>query len=217
MKSLAFQEELANSLTHGFGVILSIVGIPILVSLTVSHGNPLHIWGVSIFCACLLMLYVFSTLYHSISNPMVKKAMRVMDHISIFFLIAGSYTPFIFFFMDRTSGYVFLGILWGLALLGTLFKIFFTGRFNLLSTAVYVCMGWLIIFIAKPIFSAMSFEGILWVAVGGAAYTLGVVFYLWHKLNFHHAIWHLFVLTGSVSHYIAVLYSLYFVQAEVHA
>ena len=211
------KEEIANSLTHGIGVILGIIGVPILVSYAVFNGTTLHVWGVSIFSISLLMVYLFSTLYHSIQHPMAKRTLRIMDHISIFFLIAGSYTPFIFFFMNRTSGYVFLSILWGCALIGSLLKIFFTGRFNVLSTILYLIMGWTIIFIAKPIFTAMSFEGILWVAIGGGAYTLGVVFYLWKQLKFHHAIWHLFVLSGSISHYIAVLYSMDFVFKNVSA
>ena len=206
------KEELANSLTHGFGVLLGIIGVPVLITYAIHSGNVLHLWGVSIFSVSLLMLYLFSTLYHSIQHPEVKSFLRILDHIAIYFLIAGSYTPFIFFFMNDAGGYWFLGLLWGCAIIGSILKIFFTGRFNILSTLIYLLMGWTIVFIAKPIFSAMSFEGILWVAIGGAAYTVGVVFYLWKNLRFSHAIWHMFVLTGTVSHYIAILYSMDFLS-----
>ena len=212
MQSFNLKEELANSLTHGLGVILGIIGVPVLISYAINHDNVLHLWGVSIFSASLLMLYLFSTLYHSIQHPEVKPVLRILDHIAIYFLIAGSYTPFIFFFMNGDSGYLFLILLWSCALLGSILKIFFTGRFNILSTIIYLMMGWTIVFIAKPIFSAMSFEGILWVAIGGGAYTVGVIFYLWKNLRFSHAIWHLFVLTGTVSHYIAILYSMDFLS-----
>ncbi|MCB0836049.1 MAG: hemolysin III family protein [Bacteroidetes bacterium] len=211
----SIKEEIANSITHGFGVLLSFIGIPIMVSYAVFKGTPQHVWAVSIFSATLLMLYIFSTVYHSIQQPSAKRVLRIFDHISIYFLIAGSYTPFILFFMNRTSGYVFLGLIWAIALAGTIFKVFFTGKFNLISTILYVAMGWMVLFIAKPIFSAMSFEGILWLAIGGGAYTLGVVFYLWKNLRYNHAIWHVFVLTGSISHYISVLYSMDYVVGNI--
>ncbi|MCL4135443.1 UNVERIFIED_CONTAM: hypothetical protein GTU68_044026 [Idotea baltica] len=208
LKRPTINEEIANSLTHGFGVLLSLIGVPILVSLAVLKGNTTHVWGVSIFSISMLMVYLFSTLYHSIQHPHAKKVMQVMDHISIYFLIAGSYTPFILFFMNRMTGYIFLGIIWGIALIGSIFKIFFTGRFNILSTIGYVGMGWMVIFIAKPIFSAMPIEGLVWLIVGGLAYSFGVIFFLWEKLKYSHAIWHVFVLVGTVSHYISVLYAM---------
>lgn len=213
--SPTYREEFANSLTHGIGLLLGVVGIPILISSAVHDQNSLHLWGVSIFGFSLLMLYLFSTLYHSIQHPETKKILRIFDHISIYFLIAGTYTPFIFFFLNDSTGYIFLILLWTFALLGSVLKIFFTGRFNKLSTLMYVGMGWTIVFIGKPIFSAMSFEGILWVVIGGLAYTLGVVFYLWHRLKYHHAIWHLFVLAGTLSHFIAILYSLDFLSKKL--
>lgn len=213
MQTSDLKEELANSLTHGLGVLLAMVGIPIIVSLAAQQGVALHLWGVSIFGISMLMLYLSSTLYHSIQDPLVKPVLRIMDHIGIYFLIAGTYTPFIFFFLKDSTGYLFLGLLWTCALIGSILKIFFTGRFNILSTLIYLMMGWTIVFIARPIFSMMSYEAILWIAIGGASYTLGIIFYLWHKLRYHHAIWHIFVLGGTASHYIAILYSLNFLSA----
>lgn len=205
------REEIANSLTHGVGVILFFIAIPVLVSWAVFKGDAQHVWAVSIFSVSLLMVYIASTIYHSIQDPETKRVLRVVDHISIYFLIAGSYTPFILFFMNRTFGYIFLGIIWGIALGGTIFKIFFTGKFKIISITLYLGMGWMVLFIARPIFTAMSFEGLLWLIIGGAAYTLGTVFFLWEKLRYHHAIWHIFVLFGSVSHYISVFYSMDYV------
>lgn len=210
MQSSELKEELANSITHGLGLVLGIIGIPILLSVAVQQGISLHLWGVSIFGFSMLMLYLSSTLYHSIQDPVVKPVLRILDHIGIYFLIAGTYTPFIFFFMKDSTGYLFLILLWSCAFLGSILKIFFTGRFNLLSTLIYLLMGWTIVFIARPIFSMMSAEAILWVAIGGAFYTLGIAFYLWHKLKYHHAIWHLFVLGGTASHYTAILFSLHY-------
>lgn len=207
-----FKEELANSLTHGVGILLGFIGVPILVSLAVFKGEATHIWAVSIYSVSLLMVYVVSTLYHSFQHQEVKRVLRVMDHISIYFLIAGSYTPFILIYMNGVSGYWILGLIWAIALAGTLFKIFFTGKFNLLSTLSYLGMGWMALFIGKPIFAHIPFEGFIWLVIGGAAYSLGVIFYLWQKLRYHHAIWHLFVLLGSISHYIAIFYSIHSVE-----
>lgn len=215
MQTSDLKEELANSLTHGLGVLLGIVGIPIIISFAAQQGVTLHLWGVSIFGISMLLLYLSSTLYHSIQDPVVKPVLRIMDHIGIYFLIAGTYTPFIFFFMKDSTGYIFLALLWACALLGSILKIFFTGRFNLVSTLIYLMMGWTIVFIARPIFSMMSSEAILWVSIGGAFYTLGIIFYLWHKLRYHHAIWHIFVLGGTSSHYIAILYSLNFLSEGI--
>ncbi|MEZ4826651.1 MAG: hemolysin III family protein [Bacteroidia bacterium] len=210
------KEEIANSLTHGLGVVLFIIAIPVIVSWAVFKGSSQHIWAVSIFSVSLLLVYSVSTIYHSIQEPEVKKVMRVVDHISIYFLIAGSYTPFILFFMNQLWGYVFLGFVWAIALFGTVFKIFFTGRFKVFSIILYLFMGWMVMFIARPVFGAMSFEGLLWLIIGGAAYTLGTVFFMWEKLRYHHAIWHLFVLMGSVSHYISVFYSMDYVLHATH-
>lgn len=215
MQSSNLKEELANSLTHGLGVVLGIIGIPILIVYAIQHGEGLYLWGVSIFSFSLLLLYLSSTLYHSIQHPEIKPVLRIFDHIGIYFLIAGTYTPFIFFFVNNQTGHLFLGLLWGCALLGSILKIFFTGRFDLLSTIIYLMMGWTIVFIARPIFTAMSSEGILWVSLGGAFYTLGVIFYRWKKLPYSHAIWHLFVLGGTGSHYVAILYSLHFLTKTI--
>lgn len=208
-KIQSLKEEIANSLTHGFGILLGFIGVPILVSLAVLKGDTQHIWAVSIYSVSLLMVYVASTLYHSFQHTEVKRVLRVIDHISIYFLIAGSYTPFILIYIEGMMGYLILALIWTIALAGTFFKIFFIGRFNILSVISYLGMGWMALFIGQPIFEGISFEGLIWLIVGGAAYSLGVIFYMWQRLRFSHAIWHLFVLAGSISHYIAIFYSLH--------
>lgn len=208
MQKITFREELANSLTHGFGVLFGLVAVPALVSFAAMKEDQRYIWGVAIFCATLLMVYLFSTLYHSITHPSIKRVMRIMDHISIYFLIAGTYTPFLLIYVSSPAAGWYLALMWGIALAGTCFKIFLTGKLEILSTLSYLAMGWMVVFIGQPILSGLSTEGLTWLIVGGGAYSLGVIFYVWQKIPYNHAIWHLFVLTGSISHYVAVCYAL---------
>lgn len=200
-----FKQELANSLSHGLGLLFGLVSIPILIGLASARGDVAGLTGAAIFGFGFLMVYTFSTLYHSLPHPRIRRVMRIMDHISIYFLIAGSYTPFILAYMLDATGITLLSILWGLTLAGIFFKIFFTGRFDKVSTGIYLAMGWLLLAVAKPFFESLPGAVLIMLAIGGALYSLGVIFYRWEKLPYHHAIWHGFVLAGSISHYVAVL------------
>lgn len=197
--------ELANSLSHGLGVLLGLVGVPALVSLATVYGSTTALIGSSVFGFCFLLLYSASTLYHSFSQPELKKILRKLDHISIYFLIAGSYTPFVLMYYWNLSGKILLGSLWGLTLLGIVFKLFFTGKLEKLSIVIYLAMGWSIVLVGKDFFPLLSTEEVILITAGGLLYSLGVIFYRWKKLAYHHAIWHGFVLSGSLCHFAAVM------------
>ncbi len=197
--------EMANSMIHGIGVLFGVASIPLLTALATRTDNVAGIVGACIYGFCFLMLFTFSTLYHGFQQPAVKQALKVFDHISIYFLIAGTYTPLILSFMFNARGIAMLSILWGLTLIGIFFKIFFVNRFNIVSTIIYLLMGWIMVWTGKSFFAAMPGSVIVLIIVGGGLYSLGVIFYLWQKLTWHHAIWHLFVLAAAVCHYVAVL------------
>lgn len=205
LTDIEIKKELANSITHFFGFLFGVICIPILISYAVSLDNSAAVVGASIFGFSFLMIYGFSTLYHSVSHPKAKLVLQRMDHISIYFMIAGSYTPFILLFLFDSSGILLLSVLWGLTLLGIIFKIFFVERFNILSTLIYVAMGWLIVLFPVDLIGVLPSETFIMLLAGGISYSLGVIFYLWKKLTYHHAIWHIFVLGGSICHYVAVL------------
>ena len=200
------KEELINSITHGAGVALSIAGLAVLVTLAALKGTAWHIVGCSVYGATLVLLYTASTLYHSMRSPRVKRFFRIIDHAAIYLLIAGTYTPFTLVNLRGGWGWTLFGLVWGLAVLGVLFKIFFVDRFPIASTTVYILMGWLAVIAIKPLLAAVPSGGILWLLAGGLAYTLGVVFFAWEKIPYNHAAWHVFVLTGSICHYFAVLF-----------
>jgi len=200
------REEYANIATHGLGVLLSIAALVLMVMYAVKHGDPYHIVGVSIFGATLILLYLGSTFYHLATHPETKHVLRVVDHSCIYLLIAGSYTPFTLVSLRGGWGWTLFGLTWGLAVAGVVFKIFFTHRFNLLSTMMYVALGWLVVIAAKPVIDHVPSGGIAWLAAGGFMYTFGVVFYLWRRIPYHHAIWHVMVMAGSFCHFLAVYY-----------
>ena len=199
-------EEIANSITHGIGAVLSIAGLTLLVVLASLYGDIWRIVSVSIYGSCLVILYLCSTLYHSIQIPQVKKVLRLFDHAAIYLLIAGSYTPFALVTMRGPTGWTIFGIVWGLAVLGILYKVWFIGRFEALATIGYVLMSWVCIVVIKQLFTLLGPDGFSWLAAGGAAYMIGVPFFAWQKLPYNHAIWHLFVLGGSICHFFAVLF-----------
>lgn len=201
----AFTEELANSLTHGIGLALSLAGLAMLVILASLKGTAWHIVSCSVYGSTLVLLYAASTLYHSLRAPRVKQILRVVDHAAIYLLIAGTYTPFTLVNLRGSWGWTLFGVVWGLALLGIVSKVFFADRFRIVSTAVYLIMGWLVVIALKPLLALVPSGGILWLLAGGLAYTFGVVFYVWPRVPYGHAIWHLFVLAGSFCHYLAVL------------
>ncbi|WKK83918.1 PAQR family membrane homeostasis protein TrhA [Marivirga arenosa] len=202
------EEELANSLTHGFGILFSVVAISLLITFSVLEGSVLHIISSSFFGGAFLLMYTFSTIYHAIQHEKSKAILRIFDHISIYFLIAGTYTPFLILGVGGFTGWLMFGIVWGIALIGTIFKIFFTHRFPRLSLFLYLGMGWIAVFIAKPLFLELSTTVLSLLIGGGVSYTLGTIFYTNQKMRYAHAIWHVFVLIGTITHFIAVMYLL---------
>jgi hemolysin III len=200
------RHELANSVTHGLGLALSVAGCAVLVTVAALRGSARHIVACSIYGATLVCLYGASTVYHSVSSPQVKHILRILDHSSIYLLIAGTYTPFTLILLRGGWGWTLFGLVWGLSVAGIVLKVWFVDRVPIVSTLVYVAMGWLVIIAIKPVVAVVPLAAILWLLAGGVFYTGGVVFFAWEKLPYHHAIWHLFVLGGSVCHYFAVLY-----------
>lgn len=201
------REELANSLTHGLGVGLSLGGLALLVTRAARFGDAWQVVSASVFGATLVLLYTASTLYHSFRSPEAKRILRKLDHSSIYLLIAGTYTPFMLVNLRGAWGWSLLCVIWGLALAGVILKLWLTGRFRLVSTVCYVAMGWLIVIAVKPMLAAVPSAGLWLLLAGGLCYTGGTLFYLWKSLRYHHAVWHLFVLAGSVCHFFAVLRS----------
>ncbi len=200
-----FGEELANSVIHGIATALSVAGLCVLVALAAMKGDPWKIVSFSIFGATLVILYLTSTLYHSFRAPEVKRKLRILDHAAIYLLIAGSYTPFTLVCLRGGWGWSLFGIIWGLAIAGVCFKLFLFGRFKIVSLALYLAMGWFVIIAIKPVMAGVPSGGVLWLFFGGCAYTFGVVFYIWKKLPYHHAVWHLFVTAGSACHFLSML------------
>lgn len=197
-------EEIANSITHGIGALLSIAALTILVIYSAAQGTLLHIISFSIFGGTMLLLYVSSTLLHSFPVGKAKDIFEIMDHSSIYLFIAGTCTPFLFIVIKGWLGWTLFGVIWGLALLGVVFKIFYCKRFLYLSTVLYIVMGWLIVFAWKPLITNLPMDGMVLLITGGVLYTLGSIFYVWRGFTFHHMVWHLFVLFGSVAHFFAV-------------
>jgi len=202
----SFREELFNSITHGAGVILSIAALVLLIVFSSIYGNASHVVSCTIFGVTLILLYSASTLYHSIQKPQVKSVCKILDHSCIYLLIAGTYTPFLLVTLRGALGWTMFAVIWFLAIAGVLFKVFFVNRFKMLSTIAYLLMGWIIIFAIKPLIDSLPSGGVVWLIAGGLAYSLGVIFYAWKKLPFNHAIWHLFVLAGSMCHFFAVIF-----------
>jgi len=199
-------EERINILSHAFGFILSIVALLLLVVRASLYGTVWHIVSFSIFGASLMILYAASTFYHRAKQADLRMRLKIFDHASIYVLIAGTYTPFTLVSLHGTIGWIIFGTSWGLALGGIILKLFFTGKYNLISTIMYVLMGWIIVFAIKPLIANLASEGLFWLVAGGVAYTLGAVLYSIKKIKFNHAIFHLFVLLGSFCHFISVFY-----------
>jgi hemolysin III len=196
-------EELANALTHGAGAVAALVGGAILVSGAALHGDGWRLAGAIAFSMSLLLLYLASTLYHAALDPVAKSRLKVFDHCAIYLLIAGTYTPFTLVGLRGTLGWSLFAAIWTLAFSGVVFKLFFTGRFKKLSTAIYITMGWLGIVAIRPMLRVIDDATLWWLLGGGLAYTLGTVFYL-RSSRFSHSVWHLFCVAGSACHYVAV-------------
>jgi hemolysin III len=203
----SFGEELAHGVTHGIGALLAIAGLAIMVAKAALYGHTIHIVAVSIFGSSLILMYAASTLFHSIPMPRTKHVFRIIDHCLIYVLIAGTYTPFTLITLHGTYwGWPLFAFTWGLAAVGILFKLFFTGRFEVLSLIVYLAMGWCGVVAGKAIYHAMDAGGLWLLVAGGVAYSLGTIFYAWTRLRYSHAIWHGFVLAGSALHFFCVLF-----------
>lgn len=207
MKEYHFKEEIINSITHGIGVIFGIVAMTVLIVLASLYGSFEHIISYIVYGISFIVLYTASTLYHAIPHETAKRILKICDHSAIYVLIAGSYTPFLVLNLKGSLGFGLLGVVWLLAVAGIIFKLFFTGRFELLSTLLYIGMGWIIIFAIKPLSAALHPMGLMWLTIGGVTYTFGTIFYLTKWVPYNHAVWHLFVLAGSVSHFVALIYS----------
>lgn len=201
------KEEIANYLTHGFGIALSLVGFGALLTLAIVHGDAWSIASASIYGLALILLYTSSTLYHAFRNPIIKRKLRILDHCAIFVLIAGTYTPFMLISLRATVwGSILFVTIWLCAAVGIVLKLFFTGRYELFSTIMYVAMGWLVIIAIKPMLESVPLPGLWWLVAGGITYSVGAAFYRWERLPFHHSLWHIFVLGGSICHYIAICF-----------
>lgn len=201
-----FIEELANSITHGVGLALSVAGFVVLLALSITQGSAWHVVGCGVFGVTLVLAYLASTLYHSLHRSSFKHVLQVLDHSAIYLLIAGTYTPFTLINLRGAWGWTLFGLVWTLALAGIAFKFLHGDRFKVLSTIGYVALGWIAVIAIKPLFAAVPFAGIVWLLAGGLSYTVGVVFFAWKRLPFSHAVWHLFVMGGSICHYFAVLF-----------
>lgn len=204
--SYTIGEEVANSVTHGIGLLLSIAGLAVLTGYASRFGNSWHLVSGIVFATTLILQYTFSTLYHSIQIPRAKSIMRVLDHSSIFLLIAGTYTPFMLVNLRGPWGYTLFGVVWAVALLGVLFQVSLLRKWQGISLGLYICMGWIVVIAFKPMINGVATGGLVLLLLGGLSYTSGVIFYLWKKLPYNHAIWHGFVLAGSILHYFAVLF-----------
>lgn len=199
------RDELANALTHGIGAVFFIVSVPILVSYAMQHSTMEYACTAAIFGFTLIAAYLSSTLYHSIHHTETKRVMRILDHSSIFLLIGGSYTPIVYHYMPASFSIPFLAAMWAVVGVGCIFKIFYTGRFRLASTMIYVVLGFMVLFILKPLSVAMNTTAVALMVAGGLSYAVGVPFYILRRLKYNHAIWHVFVFGGSILHYGMVL------------
>ena len=204
--TIGLMEELANTLTHGIGLLLVLVAAPLLIVLAALHASAWHIVGVSIYGASLIVLYGASTAYHGVQYAPAKRVLRALDHSAIYLLIAGTYTPFMLVNLRGGWGWTLLALIWAIAIFGIIWKLFGQQHHMVLSTILYIVMGWLIIIAARPLFRAVPLGGLAWLLAGGLAYTLGVGFFSSSRFRFNHAVWHIFVLVGSACHYVAVLH-----------
>lgn len=202
-------EEIANSITHGIGAALGTVALTILVVFAALKGDAWRVISFSIYGATLVILYTSSTLYHAFTHKKVKRYFRIMDLSAIFLLIAGTYTPITLLSLRGTGwDWTMFGLIWGMAILGILFKTLFYGKFEKLSIIFYVLMGWLVVIAIKPMLANLPTGLLVWIAIGGLSYTVGIIFLAWTKFPYSHTVWHLFVLGGSISHFFGILFYL---------
>jgi len=198
------REEVANAVTHGAGLLLAVGAVPVLIALGAVHGTGTHVVAYTVYGVSLVALYAASTLYHAFPWPRLKRILRAVDHAAIYLLIAGTYTPVALVALDGRWGWALFAVVWTLAAAGCVFKVFCTGRFERASTALYLGMGWLAVAALGPITAALPPPALGWLLAGGLAYSGGVVFFVWERLPYNHAVWHGFVLAGSACHYVAI-------------
>jgi hemolysin III len=199
-------EELVNVITHGIGAAFGIAGLGALVVGAWRYSDVWRTASFIIYGATLVLLYLASAFYHGARSPRAKRLLQFFDHTAIYLLIAGTYTPFTLVSLRGPWGWTMFGLIWGLAVTGILLNVFFFGRLGFISTILYLLMGWLVVIAIKPVMDAVSVRGLVWLVAGGLSYTVGVVFYAWHRLPYAHPIWHLFVLAGSIFHYFAIFF-----------
>jgi hemolysin III len=200
------KEETAHSITHGFGALLSIAALAVAIVLSSFSSDPWVIVSVTIFGTTMLLMYLSSTIVHALPEGKTKDIFQIIDHAAIYLFIAGTYTPILLISLRDPLGWTIFGIVWGIAIAGTIFKIFFVKKFLIMSTILYLLMGWMIMFIWKPLLEVLPQQTLLYLFVGGLLYTIGAVFYVWRKIPYHHAVWHMFVLAGSAFHFFAILF-----------
>ncbi|MBN2781122.1 MAG: hemolysin III family protein [Candidatus Marinimicrobia bacterium] len=204
--SYSRREEKVNVLTHGMGLLASVLALVLLVRRAVLYGTALHLFSAAVFGTAMILLYAASTLYHGTEEPRRRNRLQVFDHASIYILIAGSYTPFTLISLQGTTGTVLFGVIWGLAVCGVILKLFFTGRFEVVLTLMYILLGWIIVVALKPLFANLELEGVILLFAGGISYTLGAVIYGIKRIRGNHAIFHLFVLIGTLCHFLSVYF-----------
>ena len=198
-------EEIANSISHGIGLAVAVVGAIFLILRAARHGDPGFTVGTSVFCATIIILYFTSTLYHALPTGKAKRVFRIIEHSAIFLLIAGTYTPFTLGVLRGAWGWTLFGLIWGIAAIGVVLKMYYQAAHMRLSTGLYLAMGWVILIAADPLFDRVPTEGVLWLLAGGLSYSAGVFFFaIDSRLRYGHLIWHLFVIAGTLCHYFAV-------------
>ncbi|MDT0676664.1 PAQR family membrane homeostasis protein TrhA [Autumnicola musiva] len=199
-------EEKLNIISHGLGFAMSILGLVLLILRANDYGETVHLVSILIFGASMVLLYAASTFYHSARGKKLRYRLNILDHSSIYILIAGTYTPFALVTLNGTAGWIIFGVVWGMAFLGVILKLFFTGRYQTFSTIMYVLMGWVIVFAVKPLVENLSVNGLIWLFAGGISYTIGAVLFSLNRLKFNHAIFHIFVLFGTFCHFLSIYY-----------
>lgn len=199
------KQEMVNSIVHGFGILFGLSSLPILTFIAVAHGNTPGMVGSSVYGFCFLLTFTASTLYHVAKEPSVKRFFKIIDHISIYFFIAGTYTPFLLVYVNNSFGMTLLAVLWGLTVVGVFFKIRFTGKYEIASTIIYLLMGWIMIAGGRKFFDQLPQPVMVFIWIGAGLYSIGVFFYIWDKYTYTHAAWHGLVLAAAICHYVAVL------------
>jgi hemolysin III len=199
------KQETVNGLIHSVGILFGVSGLPVLTGIATAHHNTAGIIGAGIYGFCFLLLFASSTIYHFAEEPSLKNVFKIIDHISIYFLIAGTYTPFLLVYMNNSFGITLLSVLWGLTVAGIFFKLWFTGKFEIISIIIYVMMGWILVVGGRTFFTHLPVSVLVFICIGGALYSIGIFFYVWDKRLYTHAVWHIFVLAAAICHYVAVL------------